>query len=712
MTLEDIKALIEQLNADPSTTTDEQLAQAHDALREIVAEARTKQEAAEVDPSKRLTPADVKQLQEVQAAKKAIAAEETTRANAAAKLDEDTRRLLEDLSEPEPPAEDATPDGDTPAKAEDADEPDGGEGAPQGRSADLEAVAASLAATASVLASAVAAKPAAPAEVQGRPAGRLGANGQSPNAPAPSDVVTAHTFGGQDKAGSPIQTSYALAKNLHDKFRTVYQDSSYSGRIPIAHTAYEYPEGRKLSQDEGDNFGKLEALTSPQALVAAGGLCAPLTPNYDIEVIGTSARPVKDQALTGVQVERGGLSFRPPLSAAAAVNGAGQWTLDNDEAASVVNNTGPTKSCYEVDCPGMENEYIWAAYLCLEFSNLTTRFDPETTTANLRQGDIAHARLADNLLMTKMAAESKLLSGAPVIGAVRDLLVNVDKASAYLRGRHRIDTALSFTWLAPFWVRHLMRADLARQMAAGDWKEALAPADSLIDSWFAARSVRPVWHMDGIGGTDEVQTVTITGSPTGGSFTLSYGGDTTDAIAYNATAAQVKAALAGLDTLDNEDITVTGGPGPGTAYVVTFGGSDSAGVNVAQMTSSGSFTGGTTPAVAVATTTGGDGAITVNGVTIPPQTYDNAAAGSAIPPFPTKIDSLLYPTGSWVFLDGGSLDLGLVRDSNLNARNRYRQFMETFEGAAFRGVESLRLVMEVEPNGGTAGTFDPSLITG
>jgi hypothetical protein len=51
-----------------------------------------------------------------------------------------------------------------------------------------------------------------------------------------------------------------------------------------------------------------------------------------------------------------------------------------------------------------------------------------------------------------------------------------------------------------------------------------------------------------------------------------------------------------------------------------------------------------------------------------------------------------------------------VRDSTLNARNRYRQFSGEFEGAAFRGIESLRLVMTVQPTGQTAGTADLSAI--
>jgi hypothetical protein len=697
MTLDDLRELAEKINSDASQVGDEELAAARDAIQEHVAEAK------KAGPS----PETLKLLTDLKPIRESIVGEVDTRVAAKAELDGETQRLLAEYDEPVEAGRSAADEG---ADAEVVELPPR-----QAEQAEPVGIAASAELIASITKAAVEGATQAFTALQGKPAeqateqpqGRTGrvATTVTPAAPR-GEFVTAQVFGGQDAAGTPIGSSLELAKALHDKYRTVYQDSAYSGRIPIAHVAFEYPESRKLGTDAAQNFHKLEALTSRESLTAAGGLCAPLTPDYNVEVIGTSARPIRDQALVGVQVERGGLLFRPPLSGAAAVNGAGQWTLDDDEAASVVNDSGPTKTCFEVDCPGMEEEFIWAAYLCLEFSNITTRFDPETTAANLRQGDIAHSRLAENLLLSKMMAGSKALSGARVIGATRDLLGNLDRAQAYLRSKHRIDEAMPLTWVAPFWVKHLVRADLSRQMAAGDWKDALGVADSELEGWFSRRNVSPVWHMDGIAGTDEVQTVTITGSPTGGTFTLTYAGDTTDPIAYNATAAQVKSALAALDTLDAEDITVTGGPGPGTAWTVTFGGSDSDGVNVAQMTSAGSFTGGSSPAVAVATTTAGDGAITVNGITIPSQTYDDAAAGSAIPGFPDKIDSLLYPTGTWAFLNGGSLDLGLVRDSTLNARNRYRQFQETFEGAAHRGVESLRLVMGVQPTGQTSGTKD------
>jgi hypothetical protein len=105
-------------------------------------------------------------------------------------------------------------------------------------------------------------------------------------------------------------------------------------------------------------------------------------------------------------------------------------------------------------------------------------------------------------------------------------------------------------------------------------------------------------------GTNEVQTVTITGTPAGGFFTLTFFDQTTANIARNATAGAVETALEALPNLEPADVTVTGGPGPGTPYVVTFSGQWAA-ENVPQMSAAHTFTGGTAPTIAVTTGTPG-----------------------------------------------------------------------------------------------------------
>ncbi|WP_280186017.1 MULTISPECIES: hypothetical protein [Nocardia] len=102
--------------------------------------------------------------------------------------------------------------------------------------------------------------------------------------------------------------------------------------------------------------------------------------------------------------------------------------------------------------------------------------------------------------------------------------------------------------------------------------------------------------------SNEIQTVTITGSPTGGSFTLTFQGQTTTSIAYNAAAAAVQSALEALSTIGTGNVTVTGAAsGP---YTCTFTG-DLAQLNLPLMTATAALTGGTAPGVTVTETQAG-----------------------------------------------------------------------------------------------------------
>jgi hypothetical protein len=105
-------------------------------------------------------------------------------------------------------------------------------------------------------------------------------------------------------------------------------------------------------------------------------------------------------------------------------------------------------------------------------------------------------------------------------------------------------------------------------------------------------------------GTSEVQTISITGTPTGGSFPIAFGGAVTS-VAYNASAANIQTALQTLSTIGSGNVTCTGGPLPGTPVVCTFAGT-LANTNVAALTvSSVALTGGSSPTVSVAITTPG-----------------------------------------------------------------------------------------------------------
>lgn len=56
--------------------------------------------------------------------------------------------------------------------------------------------------------------------------------------------------------------------------------------------------------------------------------------------------------------------------------------------------------------------------------------------------------------------------------------------------------------------------------------------------------------------------------------------------------------------------------------------------------------------------------------------------------FPAEVHWMLYPTGTFIRLDNGELDLGVVRSKEDISKNQYCQFAETFETAAYMGPAS------------------------
>jgi hypothetical protein len=62
-------------------------------------------------------------------------------------------------------------------------------------------------------------------------------------------------------------------------------------------------------------------------------------------------------------------------------------------------------------------------------------------------------------------------------------------------------------------------------------------------------------------------TVTLTNTPTGGTYTLTFGSQTTSALAHNASVSAVQTALAAMTNIGAGNVTVTGTP---TSYTVVF----------------------------------------------------------------------------------------------------------------------------------------------
>lgn len=534
---------------------------------------------------------------------------QTRRDEAYAAIDETVAQVPDPAAESEQPAEEQPAAEQEPAEAEPQEQPAAGdqqsesaaEAAPQSQEQPVAAAASNP------------------------PIGSIGreAPARREQSTQPTVAITAAADVAGFSAGGTVEPTQ-VGQAFANRMRSLSAIASRHGngeQVPVVTlTASGVPEDRTLRRNDwAANTRRMDQVTSRSAIVAAGGLCAPLAIDYSYGTIGVQDRPIRD-SLPGFQAERGGIQYRRDLSPVTntdEVNGprsaTGTWSMQNDKDAEPVDSTSPRKALWVVDCPDTETAEVEALTLQLEFSNVTSRFDPETLQANTDAAMIWHSRFAENYLLGKLQEKSKTMTSQQVLGATRDLLVTLDKAQAYYRSAHRLNANVQLRTILPAWAKALMRADITRAMSFS--LETLNVTDAVIDAWFNSRNVSPVWHLDG------------------------------DAVATEGTA--------------DPDATP---PVAGTPDIAA-------------------------------------------------QQYMLAAENEEVPPFPAQVDFLLHPEGHFTHLDGGTLDLGIVRDSDLIERNRYRQFSETWEGVAERGVEALRVVADVLPTGGMSGTVEPSSIT-
>lgn len=354
-------------------------------------------------------------------------------------------------------------------------------------------------------------------------------------------------------------------------------------RVPVATAEATWADEAFLDANPRGNMRKLDAVVTQQAITAAGGICAPRTPRYDLPTISTDDRPVRD-GLTRFGADRGGVIL-PDVPTLAELSGAiTVWTSAND--ADETPNPA-AKACLRVDCGDDTPIDIDAVYQCLEFGNFNARTWPERVERFMQLAGAAHARIAESKMLTAIGAGSTAVTYGPILGSARDVLTGLDVLIAGTRSRHRMSVMQPFRMILPFWFRDQMRADLVRELP-GSTQERLATANAEIDAFFAVRNVNITWSLDG------------------------------------------------------ETGQIFGAQGAGAV--------------------------GGWPALAV---------------------------------------GYLFPEGQWLFLDGGRLDFGLVRDSSLNSTNDFQMAMETFENVARYGAgESFRVSLSVCPDGTTSGTRD------
>ena len=377
-------------------------------------------------------------------------------------------------------------------------------------------------------------------------------------------------------AGGVIADYNEVARAMESRLHGLRRVKGGDGEQHIvASFQTKYPESRVLNQDTDGNVAKINALVDPRALVASGGHSTPFEVKYDIFGFGTTDRPIRD-SLVRFQADRGGIRYIQPPVLSEYANAVGVWTNVTDTSPGTDVKTSLTVSAATELTVATD-----AVTLQLQFGNLMTRAYPELIARHNELALVQHAREAEQYLASKLTAGSTAITSTSLIGVARDFLVQIGRASAAYRSRHRLDANMQLRVIAPAWIKDAMRADLALAMP-GD--NSINASDAEIEGYLAAR---------------------------------------------------------GVNITFSQDLNVFG-----------------------------------------AQTTG------------------------AMNEFGDTFTWYIFAEGTFLFLDGGTLDLGIIRDSTLVGTNDYKMFVETFEGIAKVGVESLVVTSTISVNGVAAALRD------
>jgi len=446
--------------------------------------------------------------------------------------------------------------------------------------------------------------------------------------------------------GQKLTDLRQVAVAMCERFRTI--GTGNGDAVQVARFTNTYQENRQLTPDMSpaqiqarlDSFDR-----TPQGITAAGGLCAPVNNYYEQMVIADSARPVKD-SLAGFQAYRGGIRYNAPPTLASITGGVARITAAQDLAGS------PTKTAFAVTCPGITEVDIASIYTSLLFGNIGARAYPEYVEAWIKLGLAKSARVAETALLDGISAASTQVTAAGLVGAGRELFARLGQVAAGYRSRNRTKD-IPLQVLLPAWSLDLVQTDFARTFT--DETGLISMSDADITALFGTRNLAVTWYLDSKTGGGQIF------GPAAGGQTYTDGTTATNTTVTSATAAFTAADVGK---------TITGAGIPAGATITVIGSA-------------------TSVTISAATTA------TASGVAI---TIGRTTAAQ----YPSTVDAFMFPQGSFLHLDAGTLDLGLVRDSTLNSTNQFQMFSETFENVALVGPEALEIILSLSPDGSYA----------
>ena len=234
------------------------------------------------------------------------------------------------------------------------------------------------------------------------------------------------------------------------------------------------------------------------SLVASGGWCAPSETLYDLLETESSDGLI---SLPEIHVARGGINFTKGPKFSDLYGKVGfNYTEAEDKAGKYAptSDTDPTlkegpKPVYRVPCTGFEEVRLNAAGVIVQAGLLQQRGFPELVARTIRGVLNAHAhKMSERYIGALVKGSTAVSLAANQIGAAAPILTAIDLQAEHYKYVGRLSRSTSLEVVLPYWVRGLIRSDLARRLGV----DLLDVSDSRIDGWFKARGINVQYVYD------------------------------------------------------------------------------------------------------------------------------------------------------------------------------------------------------------------------
>ena len=317
---------------------------------------------------------------------------------------------------------------------------------------------------------------------------------------------------GQFEAGSQIPSMRALGDLLEKRAKSMAdqggryaprRDGDPYGGVQIASIANTWDD--KLSDSSSPDVvqayvEKLAAQRNAskyEAMVAAGGWCAPPQNRYDFFNIACEGGMID---LPTFGVERGGVNFPVSPSLAdtfspalpwytAFSNATVPWLWTNTDDILTVTGT-PNKPCIRVPCSAMTPVLLECYGICLTAGNLADNAWPESTRNFLRLLMAAHFHASNARYISQIVtAAGTVITGCTAAGsgAAAPMLATAELGAWDYRTKFGMCDDDVLEWIVPAWSKGVVRADVAKRTGVSDF---MCVTDTQIAAWYDCRNIR------------------------------------------------------------------------------------------------------------------------------------------------------------------------------------------------------------------------------